>query len=230
MFAASVGGEVIFVIAMLIYGAYSAWSENKKKKEAAELEKRIQENAAQNGEQTAPPPSFRPAPANTDAPEVSEQERLRKFLEALGVPSGQAPAPPPPRQQAPPPAPRPVAPPMVAPRPVARPMFPVPQRNTSPSRPVPRPVVREVEPISRESMEPGSSYEDASVKFDKITSDMNVANDRTPTSAVAEVVQSRPHTQAGFGIREAVRTPETLRTAFLLSEILGPPVGLQPRE
>lgn len=229
MFASSAGGEVIFVIAMLIYGAYSAWSENKKKKEAAQLEARIRENEARAARESGgnAAPAAQPAPAQPG----SEQERLRKFLEALGVPGGQAPAPPPP-----PPPPRPVAPPILAPRPVAQPVFTAPRPASLPARPVPRPVpvpvYREEEMVSRESSEPGTfaeslaAIDDTTSKFNRISSGMDVASARTPASAVAEVVKARPHTQAGVGIREAIRTPETLRTAFLLREVLGPPPGL----
>lgn len=219
--------KILGGIAAAIYGVYTWWQESKKKKEAEELEKRIRENGQRGGGQSAQPSSeatLRPpsqsAPAR-GAGEISEQERLRKFLEALGVPSG-APPQPQPRPVQPPPQPvsRPVLVPQPAPmRPVYQPPAPVLTRPVvPPARLVPP-------PKPRESLAPGmggplDEVEEKVVEFRKAASVM------VPMSDPEVVAPRRAAVTMPADLREVMRSRETLRAAIVAREILGPPPGL----
>ena len=218
--------QLIFLIIAAAVGVINWWLE--RKKQGAE----------------ADPPKPTSAPRGTTAPpkvETSEQERLRRFLEALGVPNA-------PQQQPPPPAFQPAQPkpaPRKQPRPAALPN-PVPRqaraeigrRTLVPSEPTPRqrrPVVREEEDIR----EPGR-LEEAASAIEKISAEferMNVRSEFKPAPPSIEfvarqvsapaTVKHRERTASAVSVRNLVRQPADLRAAFVAMELLGPPKGLQ---
>ena len=172
---------------------------------------------------------------------------MRKFLEALGIPSPTQ-TPPLRPAQSPSPAPKPISPqpekpasPTLAPRPVAmpipRPMMP---RPAAP-KPVPAPPVipREVPVFSegRRHIEvegEGSTAGGAhlSTAFSQMHAEQaadaglpsiaTAAAGNAPTTGVA----ARFVSAQGYALRELLRSRESLRAAIVVSEVLGPPKGL----
>ena len=147
----------------------------------------------------APPPS-RPIPRGGDS--KTEEERIRRFLEALGQPPGTTPpkvatrqrqsrpdlgSPLPPLKTKPPPLPQVVSPPAPLPFETAR-VMPIMERETA----------FEVREVARQtSSEPAPS-------------------------------QTRSAPAARFNPRLKLGTPQDLRTAIVLREVFGPPRSLQP--
>jgi len=172
----------------------------------------VRKGAAKGGPRTGMPPVLPPRDYRgarpAAQPELSEEERLRKFMEALGVPT----VPEPPRRivrPEQPPAPRAV-PPYIRTE-IPKPVF-VPNVFAPP--PVPAPVP---EPeVSR--WEPAPPLPAAAQTF-------------TPPPAVAagpilSIAGSAPANPVD--IQSLLKSPSSLRAAILMKEILGPPRGLQP--
>ncbi len=223
--AAFDGGAIFFFIMIAVAG-FINWLGEQKKKKAAE------DAARRPG--TAPERPNRPIPTGE-----SEEERLRRFLEALGVP-GDAPRPAPPRPQQPAPVPVPRA--ILRPAPKPAPRHPAPV-----VRPV-QPRVFQDEPEPAESRDPGRLEEPASAiesiagQFAAMEKGVQLsALDAIPEARTARTAQMAP-VQAVFdseqapvrqgagqaaAVRGMLRTAEDLRKAFILREILGPPPGLQ---
>jgi len=202
MILAAIDGDWIVPLVVVIFG-FINWVVGKLK-----------------GEQPAPPPA-RAAP--TEAPRPSgnpEEDRMRKFLEALGVPDDEAPAPvrpTPPRAQPPPLRREPpiVRPPVVLPVPVAPlpPLVPVERsldEDPAPTLPVEQIHVRELVVPTFEEFKTVSSSIGA------------IPQERRP--ALAAVSTAAP---ASTLVRQQLSSPEQLRSAFLLREILGAPRSLQ---
>ena len=146
----------------------------------------------------------------------SEQERMRRFMEALGVPAGKQ-------------TPTPAAPAPVRPRVEAR---PVRQTKVIPTRaqvavPVPQPAQARARGHIEE---PAASVENTSAEWGQMAKGITLSAMETP-QAPAQSQASLPfaiHTASTAAeLRTAMRTPATLRTAVLLREILGPPLSLQ---
>ena len=89
--------DPIILIAAAAYGVFAWFNDRRQKKALAE------EEARNRAEGTTTPSQTPLRPASTL--ESSEEERMRKFLEALGVPSGPAPLRPAPQPAPPKPAP-----------------------------------------------------------------------------------------------------------------------------
>lgn len=157
------------------------------------------------------------------APAQSEEERIRRFMEALGVPKGAAP--PPPKVQ-----PRPVKTILpVDPFPTGRqqfpPFFPRPVTPATPETPLPLPL-----PTAGTTML-------AEPKREPIRSvDYNV--DRNAERLAGEVAAAvQPASSGGgdtrkrdarTGVAARLATSEGLRDAIVLREIFGPPRSMQP--
>lgn len=223
IFLADIPGNLIFLIVMAAVGVVNWWLEKQKKNESSQ--------------QDTPPVRHAPLAGGE-----SEQERLRRFLEALGVP--QQPGTPQPAPQAP--APAPVPRPASTPRPAAVPDRTF-QRPAAPSReqrpfrpkpfiPAPRPVrvpVREPEEMAEGGRleEPATAIENISGEFER----MNVAVTMQPIGALPDtstqsapaIVTRRANAPIIESLRLALLTPSDLRTALVTMEILGPPRGLQ---
>ena len=235
MTLAAIDGYLIW-IAAAAYGVVAWYNERKQKKALAEEEAR---KRAEGGGNTPLRPS---GPSET-----SEEERMRKFLEALGVPSGPQspplrPSPAPSPTIAPNPAPLQPASPTLAPRPVAmpipRPMVTRPAQVPARMAPPPRPKPPVPEPAPYESMDPGrleepaSSVEQVSTDFARMH-EQRMAVDTLPSIRVAAAgaagttsVDPRLVSAQGLALREMLRTPESIRAAVVVSEVLGPPKGL----
>ena len=205
-------------------------------------------SAGSAGDDTPDYPAERPAPrrriqtppgdaANPTPRTESDEEKMRRFMEALGLPSNGVP---PPQPQRPAPRrssePRSVAPP--APRPIIRragpqrPAAPVPQ---SQPQPAPQPARRSIAapldiggplPEIPKSRPMSESAPDIEVSTVVAQAAANAGSKPTPRLAAAYST-----TAAGAAdLREQLRDPAALRRAILLREILGEPKGLQSLE
>ena len=143
-------------------------------------------------------------------PAETEEERVRRFLEALGVPPGTQPPPPVRPRRDVTPKPPPVPKPRVR-RSWAQPLPPlVTTPKEIPTLPLPEPVVMESKPAAEIGFPP-ATLEVVSSPRPSRQSQM-VAPQRLPTTS----------------LRALLRSPNTIRQAIILREIIGPPSGLKP--
>jgi hypothetical protein len=154
---------------------------------------------AQNTESQPPPP--RPSRPITRGGETqTEEERVRKFLEALGQPAGSAP-------------------PKVAPRRSAvqpKIFSPLPQLTTAPPPLPDAPKIRTATP-------PPPLPIESATKRSTTAPDFEVREVARQTSS-----EPLPETRYPTAARIKLGTPQDLRTAIVLREIFGPPRSLQP--
>jgi len=154
---------------------------------------------AQNTEAPPPPPPSRPITRGGET--QTEEERIRKFLEALGQPAGSAPPKVAPRQRA-------VQPKIFSPLPpltTAPPPFPETfQKIRAATSPPPLPI-------------------ELTTTRSTTASDFEVREVARQTSS-----EPLPETRAITAARIKLGTPQDLRTAIVLREIFGPPRSLQP--
>lgn len=217
--AASDFGDYLFLVIMLVFGLIN-WVANKLK-EGKEPPKPPQRQRRPTGRPvaSAPPPTRDP-----------EQERMRRFLEALGVPTdeGARPAPP----QAPQPAPL------------------TPKIKPPVSRPLPPPLPREEHSLEEADTtdEPVEhirlpELQTAPVReFETVSSRVSADEDgefRTVAGSVlatpacprhpGTIPASEPSRRAmdSSAILAKLRSRNDVRTALVLSEILGPPRSLR---
>ena len=197
---ADIEPKVIFVIVAIVVAVIGQWFEAQKKKQAQE-------------EQPPTPPRRPPSPPNNT--DESEQERLRRFLESLGVPASAPQAPP--RMQ---PAPRPVA----APQPV-----PVVKPAIFSARAAMRNIPRAMEP-QPETSKPSHLLEESTTAFEQIAAQhaemakgMEFSQmEQSPAPATID----RPQNTLNAALRTMLSSPQNLRAALLAREILGPPKSL----
>ena len=171
-----------------------------------------------SGNAEKPPPPLPPNEPIRRTPPPTEEERVRRFLEALGVPPG---------TQTPPP----VRPRSVTPRRVVTPTpsTPAPKIKRSWAQPLP-PVVTTPEEMPLPSQTTAWQPEPIFVM-------------ETPPAPAATVppplpapVAARPLTRKAASARALpmkslgamLRSRESIRQAIMLREILGPPRGLEP--
>ena len=145
------------------------------------------------------------------AQQTMEDERLRKFMEALGVPSD---APPPRKISRPPPQP-------VTARALPQRVPPVVKRQAPPPRPVVAPARARAE----------SAYQTETVgRTQAAKIDYEIHEIQVPVAAAVSAA-SVPGTTAAplptVDFRSLLRSPSSVRTAMVLKEILGPPRALQ---
>ena len=184
-------------------------------------------------------------PLRANAPATggeSEQERLRRFLEALGVP--QPPGQPQPPAKARPPAMQPVPQsPAPAPRAIRQTVEPTrrapisePRRIPTPTRAATyrtvqqRPAVPEREPMRPAGRleESSSSIENVSAEFQHMTmAQLGVPAHLADTASTPATLTRNAAAPVVESLRLALRTPADLRTAFVTMELLGKPRGLQ---
>lgn len=201
------GGDYLFLVIMLVAGLIN-WLATK----------------AKEGKPSPPAPR-RPAP-RPDASQApgadAEAERMRRFLEALGVPAAEAERP----------APAPVAPPPV---PVARRPAPPPlppressldeaETTTEPARRIhipelQTPVVREIETLS------SRVAADADGEFVTFAGAMREEPEFEHCAGVVSAQVDR--SGAAGAIVERLRSQADVRAALILGEILGRPKGLR---
>jgi hypothetical protein len=207
--------EIILYIAAAVWGVIS-WVRQKK----AESDTPVEPG----------PPRQSPAPRPIQQGE-SEQERMRRFLEALGVPQGQQPSPPiiPAPVQRPKPSPV-----QQRPAPQQRPI-PRPQTTQTVRRPAPKPVFVEPEEMQLAGRleEPATAIEGIGTSFDAMASGIVIPAMELPAESrevtARTVVDGAQHTSptavSSKAIHAMLRSPDSLRTALVIREILGPPRG-----
>ena len=196
-------GNAIFVIIALIVGAIGHWNEMRKKKQEA-------------AERSSAPPTRPPVrPENTSE---SEQERLRRFLENLGVPA--------PAQQKPERV-------QHAPRPDTAPAKVVQRTQKKQQRPPKPKTPRVAEPLPLESQdlsrleEPASAIDQVSAQFAAMAKGMDVPQpEQSPAPIAAALTLDRPQNTLNVALRAMLTSPQNLRAALLAREILGPPKSL----
>ena len=152
---------------------------------------------AQNTESTPPPPPSRPITRGGET--QTEEERVRKFLEALGQPAGSAPLKVAPRRRA-------VQPKIFSPLPpltTAPPPLPEAPRSRTATPPPPLPI-------------------ELATKRSATAPDFEVREVARQTSS-----EPLPETRHTTAARIKLGTPQDLRTAIVLREIFGPPRSLQ---
>jgi hypothetical protein len=151
-------------------------------------------------------PSASDQPISRGGETQTEEERIRRFLEALGQPPGSAP-------------------PKVAPKPRAQPrIFPtlLPPLTTAPP-PLPPPLPT---PAAQMPPSPASSrriFKPAIVK----ESGFEVHDIALQTSSEPSAAGRQPDAEQS-DLRSKLASKQGLRSAIILREIFGPPRGLQP--
>ena len=151
----------------------------------------------QDGQPPMTPPPAQPVARGGET--QSEEERIRKFLEALGQPAGSAP------------------PPKVAPR--RPPVVPKIFRTLPPLKTVPPPLPAEE---ATQFVAPPPLPAQATVPA-RLDTDFHVQDFARQTSS--EPVTRR---RSAVAARIKLGTPQDLRTAIVLREVFGPPRSLQP--
>ncbi len=157
-----------------------------------------------SGDQGEEPP-VEPRPRPIQQP-TSEEERLRKFLEVLGAPQQPQPR-------------RPVLPrPLPNQRPAKRPIQPAARKRL--------PIVEAEEmALAGRLEEPAAAVEQVGTAFDTMAKGMAMQPlaelERRAEADGAEHLQ--PAAVTGKSIRDILRSPDSLRSALVLREILGPP-------
>ena len=154
---------------------------------------------SQNTESQAAPPPSPSRPITRGGETQTEEERIRKFLEALGQPAGSAP-------------------PKVAPRRRAvqpKIFSPLPPLTTAPP-PLPE------APRSRTATPPPPLPIELATKRSATAPDFEVREVARQTSS-----EPLPETRYTAAARIKLGRPQDLRTAIVLREIFGPPRSLQ---
>jgi hypothetical protein len=217
---AGIEGNLIFLIVAAAVGVINWWMEKKKKESQSESEQR-------------PPQTPRSTPSDASGG-TDEQERLRRFLEALGVPQGQQPPKPQPAPQVPRPRPTPA---------------PQPRRVMQTPRPAPKPTPRAV-PVPKPKFVPepeefaeAGRLEEAASSIERIGGEFEAMNVRvampsfhapetpahlTTKNAGTTSVLEREGNPLVASLRRTLTNPKDIRAAFLAAELLGKPKGLQP--
>jgi hypothetical protein len=147
------------------------------------------------------------------APVESDEERIRRFLEALGQPTGSRPPPPVvPRTDIPP---RPLAPVQPPPGP-----FPMPRgRFASKERPKRRVILHETPVVAPRVIE----LQEQQVQIEPRS------DTKTPSEAYAAATRpAAKDEESKADIATLLASTSGLRNAMILREIFGPPRSLQP--
>jgi hypothetical protein len=192
---------------------------------------------AQAERQAGKPSANVPTPV-TRAPAQTEEERIRKFMEALGVPTSSAP--PPPVQ--PRPAERKAAQPdrkflPVDPFPVPqmrRPQAlppvvvapPVTQAPPAPATPPPLPT-RETTVFAEPVRSPAAQHA-SSAAFEVQDLDAAAAEDQARNRGLTTGVRAAKSAQDVTSVAARLANAQGLRDAIVLREIFGPPRSMQP--
>jgi hypothetical protein len=224
---ATISGQLVFLIVAAAVGVIN-WLVEKGKK-------------AKGGGTSQPPQR---SPAASGGGNDSEQERLRRFLEALGVPQ---PPPAQPRPQPAPQQPRPKPAQASLPHPVQRQVAqPIAGRmqGTTPQRKPAQQVIRRPKPVvaEREEMHRAGRIEDAASSIERISGEFEAMNVRVAMPPVQTLDRPAHLATANAGttsvlerdanplvasLRRTLTNPKDIRAAFLAAELLGPPRGLQ---
>ena len=219
--------NIFFLVLVLVVGLVR-WlvqvAENKKNAEAAKR--------AGNAETPNAPPTFSRPPAET------EEERIRRFMEALGVPTSSAP---PPKVQ-----PQPAEPKQTQPKRKFMPVdpFPVPRSARAEQRPpvvvaappppplpppvvLPPPLPRRETPAPAEPLRPVTTSGDF---FEVQDIDAAAAEDMRGAAGRSQPGRSPQPAMPEGGIAARLATSQGLRDAIIAREIFGPPRSMQPTD
>ena len=172
---------------------------------AASIVRWLWQKSQEEKEQSEKPPA--PDQAIPRSGETqTEEDRIRRFLEALGHPPGTAP------------------PPKVAPRRRVQPtMFPtLPPLTTAPP-----PLPAELAPVSA-APPPLPMAERIFTPAIVQETDFEVRDVVMQTSSEPSAYYSRPMAAEPSSLRSRLASPQGLRDAIILREIFGPPRSLQP--
>ncbi len=201
--------NILFIALVAIVGLVRWFTQVAENKRNAEAEK-------QAGTPAAPVSA---APSRRAGPQT-EEESVRKFLEALGVPAS---SPPPPKVQ---PAPKQPAAPKPAPRPKIMPVdsFPAPRgRRVDPRPPVAAP------PLPPPVYTP-SAFPPAEPTRRKRARVAEAASSAFEVQDLGAALHPRKTEAANAALVARLATPQGLRDAIVLREIFGPPRSMQPRD
>jgi hypothetical protein len=168
------------------------------------------QSSKDSDESESPPPNE--APSRRRPPAQTDEERVRRFLEALGVPQGTQPPPPVrPRKVVTPTQPK------VRPKAKRSLLQPLPPLVTTPDLPLP-PSRSAPPPPTVVVMEPTSVPEVAVLPT--VPASIPGVTERAQAGA------TRPSATTSLGA--LLRSRASVRQAIILREVLGPPRGLQP--
>jgi hypothetical protein len=185
---ANIEGQIVFLVIAGIVALVN-W-----------LRQKAEEKAATN-----PPPTPRQG-AGPVAENEAEAERMRRFMEALGLPADQVPKP----RQRPAPA-------------AAPPPLPARAKKQKRQKPAPQQRVEEIHiPELRTNEVSEFQTQSAAVEFHTKSAEVSaIPTERRAQAAVAEA----PARTAAEQLRKLLRSREEIRSAILLREVLGPPKG-----
>lgn len=176
-----------------------------------------------------PPPTQRGAPLPRQvAKEEDDRERVRRFMDALGIPESELPPRPIETRREPPPlAPQPRPAPLPPRRAESAPRWPAQPPAQAPAHaPVPR-------PAAPPAVAAAVAVATGALPVTKVEVGLSEIGNVAAAKQAAEaylIAPLRAQTPSSTGeLRDLLRKPESVRTAILLREILGPPKGLQPR-
>jgi hypothetical protein len=201
--------NLLFLLLLVVAGLFQLLGRAARKASTSEEEKPTSKS---------PPKMSKPIPR---APKESDEERVRKFLEALGQPS--ASRPPPPVAQRPT-----YRKPLVLPRvrPLGSPLPPLVTRP--PDLPSEFEVHREPIPIPAE--QPRAAQRSTEPVFQVHESAAPTAPSSTEPAATTHEIRTQPQIAASasnINVATLLRSPMGLRGAVIAREILGPPRGLR---
>jgi hypothetical protein len=176
--------------------------------------------ASEPDESTFPKPDQR---EQTPRP-TSDEEQIRKFLEALGQPRTAKPPPPvTPRTDVPPRPVAPVTPPKLAPVPRRSVVWRWPEQPTKPAA-APPPLPRRYEPQrSRVPVAPAPEFE-----VRETTASLPEVTPMSASPAQAQIPAADQ--QKETSVIALLRSTRGMQGAIILREILGPPRGVEPFE
>jgi hypothetical protein len=179
---------------------------------------------SQDPGQSTPPPAPRSNQPIARAPEETDADRIRKFLEALGQPTTSKPPPPvAPRQEIPRTA-LPHVPPFASPLPPLTTRPPELPRKIALPRQVTKPPYEKRIFIPKVTKQPAFEVQAEAPPAES-------PQLKTPAEAYAIATQPRIEPAPGeINITLLLRSPSGLRNAIILREIFGPPRSLQPLE
>jgi hypothetical protein len=173
---------------------------------------------------STPPPAPRPNQPIVRAPEETDADRIRKFLEALGQPTTSKPPPPVAPRQEIPRAALPHVPPFASPLPPLTTRPPDLPRKIALPRQVTKPPYEKKIFVPKVTKLPAFEVQAEAPPTEP-------PQPGTPAEAYAIATQPRIEPAPGeINITLLLRSPSGLRNAIVLREIFGPPRSLQPLE
>jgi hypothetical protein len=176
------------------------------------------------GQGSTPPTAPRSNQPIARAPEETDADRIRKFLEALGQPTTSKPPPPVVRREEVPRTALPHVPPFASPLPPLTTQPPELPRKIAFPRQVTKPPYEKKIFIPKVTKAPAFEVQGEAPPTES-------RQPRTPAGAYAIATQPRIEpAPAEINITLLLRSPSGLRNAIILREIFGPPRSLQPLE